>query len=494
MNKTDSLHDTTYGVYTLDSMKALTIAVLGGFSAALLAFFVHSLVINPQPDAELLVYAHQFYKTFGTKWFEEFYFIERKYPFFFLFLGSLLLHFTLWIFDASSAMWQEGMSQFEVGTVWVMTIHASGRLLIVTCAIGTLLLLQRMSRKLFSSNAAVLLLLSSPLFFVFSTAIRPHVPVAFWTVLSIFCAIKLYERKTFARGVCAFGAALAAFCTLQNGLFAFIFPVWGLLLPRFTWKQVAICIGALLCCLGLAVVLGYPFLLQSSGTASLDLGHNVPTQWNGAGFLQLPRTFLGGEIFLLLFAGASIFLALRKRITLPPIALPIVIFIVLYIAIFGMHGSTLMRYWIILLPLFALLGAPAFARAPKMIRGGFLVIVLLMYIKFAVLAIQKDTYELAMDAVDHIAAPISVQLPIYAHDVLPERNVPPTDANYMVAITRGATQSSDWHECKRITASKITDNLLFLWNEVPWSYYHLIFTKRLGENVSVYCKEGIELF
>lgn len=472
-------------------MRTLTIVVLGTYVAALIAFFAHDLVVSPQPDAELLIYAHQLYKTIGTDWFDDFYFVERKYPFLFLFLVSFLLRFTLWVFDASVPLWSSGMTQLEVGTVWTMVIYGTGRLAIVLCALGTLWLLRRMSRKLFGNSAAVLLLLSSPLFFVFSTAVRPHVAVAFWTLLSLFFAIKLHERKTWWVGAGAFGAALLAFCTLQNGIFAFIFPLWGLLFPRPTWRRTVIGICATVACLGAAVFLGYPFLMKGA-TTGIELGHKIETHWNGAGFRHLSNSVFGGELFLWLFAAISMILFARRRVPFHAVILPILIFIGSYIALFGMHGSTLIRYWIIFLPLLALLGAPAYKRMPAMARAAFLIMILLMYAKFTVLALKENTYQAVLQAVAHRAEPITVLLPQYAHTELPSRITEPENASIAVA-NAVEEQLASWNVCSRIVASPITDQNMFLWVDVPWAYYHLLFTKRLGPNLAVYCREGTEL-
>src|SRR5260370_68704 len=86
------------------------------------------------------------------------------------------------------------------------------------------------------------------------------------TMWTFAASLRAHERDTSRGYGLAFGLAAFTFCTLQNGIFALIFPAWAYLLRdgRLALRRIftRFFIGWVLVYLFVSVTIGYAFLLR----------------------------------------------------------------------------------------------------------------------------------------------------------------------------------------------------------------------------------------
>lgn len=461
------------------------IAVLVAYAAALAAYLLHYLKVNPQYDTQVIWYAQDLINAAYKKDALIPYLLSvRKYPLGYVLPFGLVYRVVLFA--------QDPISQPVVFFV--------GRLITLLHALGCVVVLRSLSRRMFGQEGAMWLLLSSICFLLFSTAVRPHMPVAFWTLLSFSCALRARERGAIRDVACSFGSAFLAFVTLQSGLLAFIFPVWAVLAgPRGTRSQriLGAAAGAGVTLL-VALVVGYPFLLSGivprAGGVNLSLGHEVEMGYSFARGVWVLGLALGSETLLLAFAALGIWRLFRHQDERRPEHAVMAFYIAAFAAVFLFHVTSALRFFLPTLPFLALFGAEAFAAAPRRVRLGFFVLLLFGAGKLAYLAVIPNTYQQATAFVAARPGRIGFDgQPSYFFDLPPERLVT-TDADEASMYTVVESDDLDahpqpgrWKPCFQAVASPTSDGIQFLWNEVSWAIFRLVDARALGPNMTVYC-------
>jgi hypothetical protein len=429
---------------------ALTVC-LACYAAALVAFFFHALDVNPQYDTQALSSAYDLLRSPGGAWLA-----DRKYPLFYTLPFAALFK----------------LVSLFTGPFSEQTGFLLGRMVTVLFALGTLALTGMLSRKLYGRFDAALLLLTSVLFFTFSTAIRPHVPLAFWTLLAFSCSLRAGRRWTIA----AFLSASAAFCTLQSGLLAFLFPVWALRRASGGVDQILqYLIPSLLLCL----VLGYPSLFSS--VFDPTLGHDEPIRFSVSHGLRVWLRFIGSELFVLAFAAWG-----WRRWRIPVVRW----FIVGYFLLFSFYATADARYFIVTLPFLSLVGAGMIG---DRLRAVLAVLVVVVSARFGTLALRPNTFE-------QVAAFLgprdglfgSIGYPEYFYPLPASRVIEKGAFDMMTFVVApdalNTRADAELEECFRATSSRTTDANVLLWVETPWALWHLLEATALGPNLTVYCK------
>ncbi|MDB4978772.1 MAG: hypothetical protein JWM56_958 [Candidatus Peribacteria bacterium] len=508
----------------------LPLVVLAAAGLACTAFLFHGLQVNRQPDPQLLNFAFGFLDAVRQHHLADFLLTVRKYPL----LPSLVLAGSS--LCVLGGMFVTGMlhSMHDAYVLVVMgsaAVHFVSRLWIVASAVATLVTLDLVAARLFPAirrGVVVPILLSSTIFLLLATAIRPHMVVTCFTVLSFYYSLRLAESKTPWHMMAAFGTALVAFCSLQNGLFAFLFPVWGFLmvggrpemrrlLHRQLWLALAIC-GVL------AVLLGYPFLvnllLGRPVHLTFDLGHDyiaTEPKWTGGGFLYLLMLLRGTEMAMAILAAWTC-VRQRQLIRTHPGLLIILVYVALYVLCFGLYAGSSMRFFLPILPFLALLAVPSFALLPSVIKHIFWCLVILLHVKLGVLALLPDTYDIArLFVLQQTSGTIASDFPFYYLDIPPTRSsiatpgmekeryirslsadlpharpyVPLPEwqrADVLVLRTRENQTFTGFSPCYGV-ASLPWSYDVFLWGEVDWSVFGIVQTKRLGPPLTVYCRQ-----
>lgn len=369
-------------------------------------------------------------------------------------------------------------------------LYVVGRLFTLFFAIGIIFVLFRLSKLMTGKPYAAILMLSSILFIVFSTAIRPHIPVAFWTLLSFMFAEEFKREKSAKWKLTAsYASAIMAFGTLQNGFFAFLFPFWAhATSSKRHWIKAAIVLAV---CTLFAITLGYPFIFNIANKVGFDLGHNYSNAWDGSGFVELGVTMAGSELILGFFAVLSIAKIIKdKNANEINKFAPAIVFVSAIFLIFGMHGGTAPRFFIITLPFLALIGALSFKESSKVTKIVVLIIIIVLNVRFAQLALKPNTYQVISNYLNENTQEIlGTDLPFYYLSVPFERFASEEQEHLIkyVATTASTHNTSDWTTCHEVTSSRWNNNM-FLWTEVPWGLFKIWQAERLGPNLEVLCK------
>ena len=506
------------------------------FAIASLAMLTHSAGVDRTIDAQMTRYAFEFLEAITDGPFNTFLFSVRKYtllPSVLLgFLYGGVVGFKLLIGSIPSIA---DIPAYLFGTP--VAINIVGRLFTLGAGILTIVLTFLTSKKLFpkvSPLYAVSLLLSSLLFLTYITAVRPHVLVTAMIMLTLFTSIRFTEKRTNLRGFMAFGSAGLAFCTLQSGFFAIIFPLWAYLFLAYLFKGNRIRWRGLcekkLWGFGLfffvfSIILGYPFVLApffgADAVFGLDLGHDQMglSSWSGEGFINIKRAFLGSEIFLALFAIAGAWQIWKSKKLPQGLLLAVYAFVLIYFIVFGLYADTGIRFFIPTLPLLALIGAGALAASPRHIKMLFVLCVLAIHLKFAFLAIQPNTYEVASNFVQkETTGTVATDLPVYflgipqtrasigspsmarehyiaglsedlsgARDIISYEEL--DKAEVFIKRTEQGIENlePEWEICK-YTSQSPTYGEGLLWSDVYYSMYWLFRIERLGPSIAVYCR------
>lgn len=459
---------------------------MAAYVAASLAYAAHGLDTNPQYDNQGLTYAADMIEDMrdGRLW--PFLMQERKYP-----MAHVLPFVAV---EEIILLGKDGITKQES--------FAIGRCVAMLFSLGMFLVLWRIARRLGTARETIVLFMTSVLILLFTSAIRPHVPTAFWTLMALLCSIRYREQSSTPRALAAFACAGIAFATLQSGLIAFVFPLWALLerpwSMRSTAKAGTWAFGTVL----IATVIGYPFLLRPLfGRAALggaDLGHDVGLTFDviGAPLHWIPQ-LLGGELALLVAAAAGVAPMVRSRKLPAPWVGAAGVYCALFFAVFGFHSIAQGRFFIPVLPVFALFGSLALRKYPAVTVGAAM-LVLAISIRLFWLAMLPNTYqEVSSFFATRDGKAGTVSQPGYFFVIPPERRVIESDSiadvrtiaipDYDHAST---AKMSKWTPCFHTVSSRTTDEIVLLWNDTPWALWHLFEASRLGPNMTVYCAKG----
>lgn len=508
---------------------AIALMVLLWVAAACVMLF-HNPESNPQNDTQMIPYALQFLRSLGTGHVADAFFAMRKYP--------LLPVMTLASFDAVTTGilfvtgYVSNIAQLtSVAILQPAPFVFTARLFVLLSAIVSVVLVMKIVKKLWpgiSSLFVVPLLLSSVLFFIFATSVRPHIPSIAMTLLTLAASFSLMKSKSTRNEFFAFGAAALAFATLQNGIFAFIFPVvaWISDADRIQLKRLLLPRLPILIVLGLfaASLLGYLYLWGplfgygaqfGLGLGSTDLDYHP---WNGKGFRSLVVLLLGGEPLLLIAGTLGIVSVFTQRKKMHPMLWSVCMYIGAYILFFGLNDVSPQRYFLSILPFLAILGAPVLLKY----RSLFWATVLLgcfVSIRFLMLGSLADTYQQAAAFLrEQTTGAIASQVPAYFLGIPPTRasiDTPSTETErFLASLPAEATGARpfvsmdewqkasvvvvypwtvpqellQWSLCQSIVSAPVTDSVL-LWGETDWALWVLLRAKALGPSISIYCKE-----
>lgn len=468
----------------LDRM--IGIVFLISYSAAVIAYLFHYVSVNPQYDNQVIWYAQGLFDAaYEHKLFT--YFMEvHKYP------NIFLIPF--------AAFYKSEM--FFLGDLSPVTTFLTARMVSVVYAIGTLFLLRHLSLKLFGNVTAVWLLMTSLLFMLFTTAVRPHMAVAFWTLATFACALRLERRVTFWNILLGFGAAFCAFGTLQSGLLAFLFPVWAILSKRrYTMPAYLIlAIGMSIVTVAAAFVIGYPWMLApflTHAKTGFDVtlgGHGVGLAYTFEHGVWLTLQLCASEIFLIVFAVIGLLRLRTHRDEWHPAFLPILLYLFLFCAVFLFHTISVGRFFLPTLPLLALLGTNAFRHSPRIIRRGVLLVSIFILCKLTFLAISPDTYQQTNLFLSIRSGLIYTRsIPAYFFTTPSERfittnkDIPYTRTIIISDQVNDVPPKEYWSPCFHAISSGTSNEIMFLWNETPWALFHVFEARALGPNITIFC-------
>jgi hypothetical protein len=502
---------------------------------AALAMLFHSVHLTRQVDVQHISYAFQLLQSLHEGSPAEFFLTPKKYPMMLVVplavlyagvLGFLRLTGTLPSFSAHDV---EQIVFLDPSGIYFVT-----RLAALICGVLLVYTVYNISKKIYphvSPWFAVMLLLSSLMLLTFVTAMRPHVPEVFFTFLAFAVSYNFAQSKTRRNALLAFGSATLAFCVLQNGLFAFIFPLWawiyeeGRIDVSRLWKKphwIAFLIGSFF----LASIIGYPYLWKQvlvNHAVELGLGNDedtIQSPWGFSGFKTLFTILIGSETFLTVFALYAFVRHLRKIELLHPFLWSAVAYMACYALLFGSIYWTPGRYFLPFVPFLAIIGGPALASLKKA-HIPLAVIIAVIHLKFALLGFMPDTFDQARAYIlQDTRGTIATNIPHYFLDIPPTRasiGAPtmekekfllrlPEDLPFarsyislsqaeqadVVALTSrmNINLSDQWIACAQFIAAQNTFGTMFLWSEVEWGLFYILKTQRLGSNIIVYCKEG----
>lgn len=464
--------------------KVLVIACVSCWAFGLIGYYFHAIELNPQFDTQGIRYAAELQQAViqgnAMQWW--FHGEPRKYPMLYV------IPFTVGNFLVSGGQ-----------LIALSHEHYIVRAITVLYALATLVLLWFVARKYFDDDeyAALTVLGTSIIFFEFATAVRPHIAVTFWTALALFLSLRLRERYTFFRTLSAFGAAACAFATLQSGLLAFIFPLWALVWDRWSVKQVSFCVAWFLPAVFLGFALGYPQMygnLVFGSDAAFDpsMGHDVGFHWS---FWIIPLKI--GDLFsvesILCILGV---LGAYKAWKAKELPVPLILYVVSFIILFGMQPIASARFFLPLFPLLALLAVPVL-REYRWIQPTLLVLNILVFCKLGFLAFHQNTYQQASASINASTGYLVTSIPTYFLDVPDDRyalsTTPLTERYIFLLRPDDHVQNVESQRlCGTFTATNAPTELastpfMFFWNEVRWPLYYLLRTKSLGINLRLYC-------
>lgn len=457
------------------------------FALATVAFLTHDLSRNQQYDTQVIRYGFEWIEAAehhaAWDWITQV--PARKYPMMYV------IPFT--------ATYKAGEMIVGSGNLTFAQIHFLSRFITLLYALGTMYFLVQTARLLKLNVTHVLLLLfSSMLFFLFETAVRPHGAVACWTIAAYYFAVQYHEKKMLRSMALSYVMAALAFATLQSGLFAFIFPVWISIFQKNSGKNRGISIVLCAVCLGIAAIVGYPFLLRGimhteGGAIDTSLGHDIAFQF-------LPQIMLGkfwslliSETLLLVFGITGIIRLTRKRPHQYSLLIPVFCYLALFYSVFLMQEITSTRFFLPTLPFLALLGTFAFPLLPKKTAMALSLLVIAIYAECAWLGFKPGTMEEASAFLDQKPGVIASNLPPYFFLLPPERFVTEkTKDSIAYAILSTNDVPTDMQLCGTFLSSPdaayfAENNSPFLWNAVEWPLFFVFQVRALGPNLRVYC-------
>jgi hypothetical protein len=497
-----------------------------------LAMLFHALPSVRQVDVQHMELAFRLLESMKHGGMLAFIFAPLKYPFLPIVIHAFLYAIIFFLLIGIGVI--PSLSQ-EMLEAYIFTgpaaIHFVTRLTSVLMGVLLLVYLYRASKLLFpdrSSWGAVILMLSSMLFLTFVTAMRLHVPEVALTFITFFYSIKLSEEKTLHYELFAFGSAVLAFSILQNGLFAFIFPVTAHLIDqkKTQWRRLFSMRLIILIILSLFVssLLGYPFLwkqLFMEHHIGFGLGNTDIQQapWGIHGFRIALHAMMMNEFFPFIFACFTLILWKRGEIRLHPLFYAVALYIILYLIFFGSIAWTTQRYFLPFTPFLALLGGVGLMRHPRLFAV-FCVFLAIVHLKFTSLALLPDSLDQAREFVQReTKGVVMLAIPHYEIGIPPTRSSIKTprmererfylaqeadqaEARDLVTIEELSTAQtavflredsnislldSSWKLCKDLSTAPYPE-AMFLWSEVDWPFYRIFRTKALGPSLSIYCR------
>jgi hypothetical protein len=482
-----SLLETVYGGLSSgivrDMNKAHIWIVSFTFGCVLATWLIHNIAVNPHTDMQLVTYTMQMLRSISDGDIWEYLMTPRKYPVF----PSIILGILYSGIGGVLLMTGIVSSFSEIGSYFISNreaVYLLSRLVIVICSIGSVVLVHRISSRMHGDamygRSASILLFSSVIFPVFSTAIRPHMIVTFFTLLAIHTS--------------GFIPAALAFCSLQNGLLAFIFPVFSSVRRPLR----VIIFGGI--SMVFSILFGYIFMVRTMFDG-LTFGALGNTYFDGGGltgggistFLML---MIGSEIFITIFSFIAIFILIKKRTYLKRNTLvPVFIYLALYIFFFGLQDGTVMRFFFPIIPILAIVGAPAINALPRFLHDVFVIVVVMMHVKFVFLGLQPDTYQLAHDFLNRYPdARISTDLPWYFLNI-PETSSVKSYKDADLIVTRLGEEPDDLNGFERCARFGFTpasrDGLLWSDSDRDWMILRLWQLRNAGPTIQIYCKTDI---
>jgi len=496
------------------------------------AFLFHGLDSNRQVDTQMITFAFQFLDGLRHGTIGDFLLTVRKYPL----LPSLVLAPLYAILIAFLTLTGTIRSLGHVDAYLFGTsawhLYLLSRAAVLACGIGAAFLTHAVSKKIFPSRSprgGVLLLCSSVFFLTFSTAVRPHIPVAAATMLTLYFSLRLAEKKSLRNACLAFGSAALSFCILQSGLFALIFPGIAFLTVAATirWKRIFEWkLWAWLAAFALAsATFGYTFLwnvpLGRHIELDIDLGHfdtGSANRWSGRGWIVFLQTFAGSEVLLTVCALATVGLLLAKKEKISVPLLMVLAYVGAYLLCFGMYFNTQGRYVIILLPLLAVLGARSFP-AKGVPLGIVSALLLFTHAGLLRLGTTPDSYQVAKEyLLEETTGAIATDIPAYMLGIPPTRDsvgspdgaaerfiaarkedlpdarplLPLRDsADAQTVVTAGTEKAPDpglFVPCLSARSGG-TGKDMFLWQETVPALFWLFKAERMGPDIAVYCRK-----
>lgn len=456
------------------------------FIASILTYAWHGLPhTNPQYDNQVIWYAADMREAIKKGTIGTFLTESRKYPLAYVVPYAIGEE----IVERAAAMRGSFATQSDG--------YLLGRFITLLYAAGLFWITWRLSERLTGGRSAALLLSFSILTFMFASAIRPHLPVAFWTAATLAASVRLRDKPDARSQLLAWGSAFCAFATLQSGVFAFIFPLWALVEHPGNVRSWAkpLLIAAVV---GLAsLAFGYPFviasLLGAGPDVGVDLGHDVGFALGFGHGWRVVTQLIGSEIVLLAFGAAGARLIWKHPEGRESVWIAIAAYWVSFFAVFAFHSNGMSRFFLCALPLAALAGAVAFDRAPRWLRVAVTVFMMVAYVKFAWLAVQPSTYQqiTSFAAGRPGAVGLSVNIPSY-FTTIPNDRFPdsPNDGRFLTAVMTEMDKvqlKGGWEECGRFVASRTTNEIVLLWNDTPWALWHVFEAKALGPNAVAFC-------
>jgi hypothetical protein len=401
---------------------------------------------------------------------------SRKYPIGYTIPFAVVYRIALWAFGDIS-FYQE---------------YLLGRLITFVWTIGTVLVVYKMEKRY--KLEAVILLLSSLVFVLFSSAIRPHGPVAFWAALSALFAIRSAEESSQRNIIWSLLCAFLATITLHSGLLSFVFPAWAMLRKR-SWMDMIVptTIGGVVILVSLMI--GYwPLFSNFSGALHGSVvGHEgVILTFDILKPFKLLPFFIGSDLLLFAFAGYALWK--RKTLLQDTAWVPMVIYLVLFYVIFGFQPISAGRFFIATFPFLAVLGAPAFAQCASKLKLSILIVLCLAWIKLGYLAVMPNTHLLVANLVNSRPGMYSVLGQPWYFFPIPQEKVVSTEAqlNDMQFVVipdyfPDKKPPEDWQMCLHAVSSPFTNEIVLLWNDTPWAYANLFAAKALGPSMKVFC-------
>lgn len=465
------------------AQQALLCAAVAGFAVASYAYVRHDLDVNPQYDTQVLTYSVELIDAVLDDTLPAYLWSgDRKYPL----LYSVPFAATLSpLFDA-----------FQFTEMY--PVHLIARSITLMFGLLTIVLTGLISRRLTGDwKPGVLLLLSSITFFQFMTAIRPHLPLAFWTMLSFYFSLRLREKRRVLLTVLAFGSAFVAIGTLQNGVLALIFPVWGYMGEHRSNKKL-IQVGAIATLtLFLGIFVGYSHLIGNmfaGGGLDATMGHAGGLAFSPTYFLRVALHMMGSEPFVLAFAAVGIFGMWKSRKKRDAMVVPIFVYLVAIFAIFGFYQTADARFFVVTIPLFALLGARTFLKMPQSAQMAFMIFLVAMSARFTWLGLRPSTFQQVNASIstrNGKLGVLSIPITFFGFD---NKQLATGDSDLTLMVVPGyetRRAGDEWHVCERFTASHFSDEIILLWVDTPWAIWHLFTANALGANLELFCKSDI---
>lgn len=487
-------------------------------------FLFHDLSRNPQADLQLMTDMFALAQASLDGTIGEFLLTVRKYP---LLPGMLLAGPTALLFAGLRMLgivadFDGGLRAYLFTDPW--QLHLLLRTLFLCAAMGTMAAAAAVASRLWNGSRirplTAALLGGSVLWAMYATAIRPHVLVAGAVTLCCLVSMRHLRSPTMRMRAASFLTATLAFCMLQNGLLAFIFPIWATLRGD-GWKRGTFFSSLWLTLSGLAsAALGYPFVLRpllgmGSGFG-LELGHNqttADTRWGLHGLRVIAEMFATSE-WLFLFALLACIVALaRRKLVLREEHWMIVVFLGAYYGVFGVYSSPHPRYFVATFPLLAALTSGGFAAVPSRIRAALCTVAAGVIVLFGYRALQPNTYQLAEAFLQEHPGTVGTDLPAHILGLLPtkasigtprmERErwiaglesdlagarevVPFVDDRAVVRIALwGVTDDATWNTCG--TFGTTSGGPGMLWAEIERPIAWLLRTRNLGPLLTAQCR------